>query len=415
MKPSLRNPAMALALLACIMVSGVASAQDAADFEIEDIVYYFAAGSHTSGHLTVGQDPSGQNQTAFNGCAHMILRDKPEENDVGRMQVIGRLGHQYFNFDFNSFQGHLPDMDGGLAQDIFVDGSRLHPGAIQHPAVFAGMAGWGTGGLYMDTLPFPDPVTGSQELQASMFVTPNGFRDNETGAIYNKEGGIWSPGDVGKIGHNDWEIHLRIESPPEIRQPDAVFNYQRPGDAVGYFTPSEAYSERFVFDNVRFGGTATIKVVAEALAGAGENSLTFTFRDQTGLVLDEHTLAPSVLGDDSYTAEVPLTSFGNYSLVVAGEVRLSKYDFTLTQHTPDVFDLGLWWDNVTFARASTQTLWDCQDAVGAPEELADVVVARIEPPPFDWVPIGFGMAAVVVGVVLTGKLVHMSWIQFRRH
>ena len=339
----------------------------------------------------------------------MILDERPEENDVGLARVISEYEGQFMEIFMFGFEESGPDMDGGLAQDVLVDGTRMTPGEKQHPTVFAGIAGWGHATLQIGALPYPDPVTGAGLLKAAMFVTPNGFRDNETGAVYDEDGNIWTPGAVPELGQNDWEVHMRVQSPPGNRQPDWVYAPSRPGTgATDLFTPTEGYAEVFLFDNARFGGEMTVDMSFETVDPVGTNVLDVTLRDPKGITLDTWQLVPGLNAPATHQVTVPLQHFGKYSLDVQGEVSLSRYDVSITQHTPDDFDMTFWWDEATFGRSSTPTLRSCEDEVGRPEELVATIVDQQIPPPFQWVPIGFGLATVAIGIVLMGKLIHMS-------
>jgi hypothetical protein len=403
------NRALLIGALLMLMSPGFTTAQDAADFDRDGITYYWATGTVDSGHMSVGLNYTGENQEPFFGCTNVFIRDEPGR-DNGRVQMLSQHNGTHMFIDMSRFEGAVEGQDAGANQDIYVDGSRTHVGEIQHPAVFAGMAAWGTAYLQIDlNNTYRDPVTDNEEFRSTLFITPEGFRDNSTGAVYNRDGSIYQPGSAAVLGENDWELHLRLESLGGPRAPPLTWTETRPAGENPYFTPTEAYREVFIMRNDKFGGTLTYDVSASALAQDGDNSLTFVVRDPVGNELDRFTGAPSVLENFAYRGEVPLSRFGYYTVEVLGAVSLSQYSIDFAQTSPATFDLDFWWDNVTFGGEATQALWDCEDIVGSPSgNIVESIVTQAIPPRFDWLPIGLGGLGTVLGIVIMGKMLAMT-------
>ncbi len=383
-----------------ILLPNAGLAQQEADFVIEGVTYYATAGTVHSGHMADSMDFTGGSQYDFFGCVHAVLR--PEKNH-GVVRVYAEVDGAPFQVYMNQFEGELPAMSGGLAEELYVDGSRSHDG-IQHPAVFAAVAGWGYGDIQVGRNVFADPVTGEEEFKTSFFVTPNAFRDNATGAVLTKDGLIYQPGKEGRIADFEWEMHMRVESAGGTKQPPARQAVSVPAGAT-YMLPAEDYSALYYVPNLRFGGELVVDVTSTTLAQPGENHLDFIIRAPNGTQIAALDLDPALNADDQASVTLPLSAFGMYTIEVMGKVSLSKYTLSATQTTPDTFDMSLWWDNVTFGGASTVSKEECEALVGAPEgEMVARIVSRPTPPPFEWVPILFGTLGGILTILISIKI-----------
>ncbi len=393
------------AIVFLLLLPGLSLAQQEADYVVDGVTYYTTAGTVDTGHMAKSMDFTGGSQYDFFGCAHGILR--PDKNH-GIVTVTSLVEGNFFQLYMNQFEGDLPGMSGGISRDVYVDGSRTHDG-IQHPAVFAGIAAWGKSELQLGRNPFLDPVTGEDLFKTSFFVTPNAFRDNTTGLVLTQEGLLYEPGTRAALATQEYEMHLRVESPGGAKQPP-WFNGTRAPAGPGYMTPTEAYAALYPVPNQRFGGTMTVEVESTAVAMAGENEITFHVRAPNGTILDSATVAPALGAPAEATMEVPLESFGVYLIDIQGRVSLSDYTLTVTQNTPDVFDMSFWWDNVTFGGYSTVSKTECEERVGSPEgSMVARIIERPPPPPFEWIPIVFGtlgaIVTILVGIKITALVV----------
>lgn len=391
-----------LAFAALCLLVPVAGAQQAAYYEQDGVQYYRAVGTVASGNVSTGLDYEGTQRLSFLGCAQAKLRP---DLGHGRVQLGGRIDGVRFDVEVN--QPAAPGgLDLGVATDVMVDGSRTHDG-IQHPAVLATAAAWGPASIFAADVAMADPVTGRAHLDATMFVTATGFRDDETGRIRNADGSPYAPGDRAVRQAGDWEMHLRVESPGGAKQPAHERFYQVPqpvGPLPMYLPPSENHMQSFPIRNLRYGGNATIEVEATSQAMAGQNDLSFLVIDPTGKHVAQETGQPAMGAPFSSSLEFPLDRFGTYLLHVSGRVSLSEYSVRVVQETPESFDLNFWWEHVLFGSHANEAASQCDDLVdGRNEELSGSVVGRQPPPPFPWVPVVLttmgAVATVLVAVV----------------
>lgn len=336
------------------------------------VVYYQASGVLVSGHLVNEGDMSGPYVQDFVGCTFSRVRP---ETGGGRVQMHGIVdGRNYLFFDFDQFVS--PD---GVTPSINPQ-FTLNESLGQDPPVDAQMGVWGEGTLRLMGSNFTDPVSEKDDLYADYYVITDGIQDDKTGAA------------LAKADKGDDEIHLRVRTPDDAVPKTRTFHIERTGDLpAGGFSPNEAYSERFRFENSKLGGTASMQITSSATAPEGMNEFTVAVYSSTGTLLANVTMTPAFGADDGDSVEFPLSEFGQYEIEVRGKVAFSQYALDLTFTPPETMDLHFWWEEVTLAGAAGLDFNQCKDEMGF-STVPGATVGRADPP--NWM-----MELVVVGVI----------------
>lgn len=409
--------------LVWLLVAGAAAAQTEAYQVLDGVTYYMAYGAIGSGSMASGPAYDGAGLAPFDGCVFAMLRPG---FDHGRVRVLASVDDRtHMEIDLGDFYGAATAMQGGIAVNLTTDGSLDHA-APQHPAVFAPAAAWGAARMSVEGSPIPDPVSGAETVDAGFLVTKDGFRADDSKGMPRSDGQGWVDAATAfsaKTDKGDWEIHLRLESPPDASPSSDGFAFAPPSaypaavPDIG-LPPNSEYSEFFQFNNTRFGGKATAHIVATAPVPPTLNELTFTIRSPTGIEVGNATLAPSVIGDAVQDLVFPLSQFGVYQVLVHGKVALAKYNIEVTLEPAADFDLNLWWENVTFGGQARQDFGDCARQLGSASGSipAGTSVRRNEPPNFLLEIVIVGVVAAVAAVLLVVKLVSdsVSSSAFRR-
>jgi hypothetical protein len=369
-----------LLILACLVaLPHPATAQASAFYQQDGIHYYRATGTATSGHMSVGFDPSGTHQQSFRGC--LVAKVNPDR-DKGRIEVDALVAGVPFEAEFNSFLAAAPYMQGGIATTVAVDGSEWD-GHARHPAVMAGLAAWGTATISAGGVGAVDPATGSPAWRATYFTTPQGFRDNATGAILADNGGAYMPGGRAKVGTDDWETHLMLESPPVPAADPTVATFTGPENGVGYIPPTPEYRAKFPVENVAFGGTATLQVDAKTIDPVGTTDLTFVVRDVTGQAVVSLKETPDSQHPAAGSTTFNITRFGRLEVDVQGATSLASYSITLTQTPPPAPTiLDFWWDDVAFGDAGVTAEDACQQSLRGTAQGVAPIPPLAQPPAF---------------------------------
>ncbi|MEA3191309.1 MAG: hypothetical protein QOD77_1891 [Thermoplasmata archaeon] len=378
-------PALAV-LLGLLALPAPGASQAEAMYNVDGIDYYYAAGTHASGHFAVGADAASQVQEPFSGCGWAKLR--PDLNK-GRIQALGNWGTVPLTIDVGEFApaNRTPD---SIAADTLVPAaasgfSQTLPATMMATTIDATVR--------LGPAPILDPVTGADAFQATWFVTQRGFRDDATGAIQ-------AAGDA-----DAWEMHLRVGSPAGAsRQGPASWSHAEPADGTPYLVREEAHSRVHAIPNERLFGKATLSARSESMAPAGSTALAFTVYAPDGAALGNFTLAPALNAPAAATLEVPLDQFGDYYVEVHGPAVLATYEMTFAQAAPEAFVLDLWWDDVQPGYAGLQARNECNELIDGA-----VMTANVEPRPppvaFDWksslFTVAAGLTLLVVVVTLT--------------
>lgn len=393
--------------LTLLLLPGLANGQTDAFYEQGGVEYYMAVGELGTGNVTDGLSHDGSARLPFAGCAVAKLRP---DNDNGRIRVLGTIGDAPVEVDVNRFAAAREDMQGGIARDLPVDGSRTHDG-IQHPAVPADLAAWGTARLSVQDRPYADPATGAGQYRASYFVTDRGFRDDATGRIVNPDGSPYAPGDAAVRTQGDVEMHLRLESTGNGTADPDVTEVSRPeseGFVPSYLPPTQEYAHAFAVENTRFGGNGTFEVETSSIAQAGENELTFTLRQPGGAAVAEVQARPSLGVPLSESVPFALDRFGDYLVEVRGQVSMAEYTVRITQEPADSFDLDFWWEGVTGGSHAPAAQQACEEELYGAGGPSGFIADPPPPPGFPWVPVVLTLLGATCTLLVAVKLTMMA-------
>jgi hypothetical protein len=402
-----------LAVLLLASLSGNASGKipEGAFYEYDGVPYFFAQGNRTTGHFAIGPAYNGTPQLDFTGCSVGQFRT---DLDNGRASMVGvGPGGVHLRFDIDEFD-HDATPEGGIAEELRSDGGEGNLSAA-YPMVDTLLSAFGTGSLIVNGDAYDDPVTGSSKWDATFSVTTTGFRDDATGAILEPDGSVWDPGNSSeaRTTEDDLEIHLRFESPPNANTTSGpeVLTFVPAGDLPdGTILPAETYGQAFEFPNTKFGGRGHIEIATSSYAPEGENDLLFTLLSPTGVLLGESRMQPALLQNDQQQFDFPLEEFGNYYVLVTGQISLAQYEIEVTQSPPDTAAFHLWWENVTFGRQGYDDWATCQSTLGSinGEVVAYPVVMRPGPPGMLVRMLVAAVAATVVGIVVATRFISDS-------
>ncbi|MEK6985421.1 MAG: hypothetical protein AABX89_03440 [Candidatus Thermoplasmatota archaeon] len=382
-----------------LLLTGSLTGPSNAVADFDGVPYYFSHGLLGNGTLALGLGET-QQLLPYDGCAMAQLRP---ERENGRVNVLGIFGPDAeqgegttVEIEMNSFVDGKGSQ-GPVARNLTVEGG--------HPKLFADAAAWGTAQLVVDGQPYPDPTGDGENVTASFFVTPHGFRDNGDGRLQPLAANALEPLPDETAADGDWEMHLQIQSPPDAAPTAAQFVFPSPGDLPdGSTSYNPAYVSQHLFPNLKFGGRATATITATARAPAGLNELTFTFRSASGANLGNATVAPALAADDGATVEFPLTEFGAYRVDVAGKMALGSYSITLDLAPPSEFVLDLWWDVVSLGVQARRDFADCLSRLGSSADIVAGVVGVPEPPQFNGVVVLLSLVGVATVALVAVKL-----------
>ncbi|MFO1535536.1 MAG: hypothetical protein ABR586_07730 [Thermoplasmatota archaeon] len=418
-QPSALRWGVALAALLLCATSTLAAATEepaSAYGSKEGVSYLFAYGPLGNGALASGPAYDGSGLVRFDGCAFVQLRPA---FGSGRILAVGQVdGGSDLLLQVDELRGPTKEVASGIATNLTVDGS-LENGSPLYPRVLADAAVWGTAhGYFLDPVQarlenFTDPVGGGSDLAASLVVTRQGFRDSATNGILSEAGGWFDPhANVAAVLNGRPEIHLRIRSPPGAQPQGASASFAStgtiPDNGNGYLAPSDQHNATFSLFNSRFGGQATARMAATALAPAGSNSLRFSWYSPTGELVGSKTLEPALRADAQAELAFPLSQFGTYHVVVSGKVALAKYAIAVDLAAPKTFDLNFWWHDALLGAGATNGLQSCEQALaqrsGAGDTPISTHVGRERPPGF---PVGLVALAVAGAAATTMMLVKL--------
>lgn len=398
------------------LASAATEAPESAYAVKEGVTYFIAHGPLGKGALAAGPAYDGSGLVRFDGCAFVLLRPS---FGSGLVMMTGQVdGGADLFLTVDELRGPTPALASGVATNLTVDGS-LESGSPVYPKVLADAAVWGLAhGFFIDPKRgrlenFTDPVGGGPDLEASLFVTRQGFRDGATNGILSTAGGWFDPkANVPAVLDGDTEVHLRIRSPPGAQPSSDAATFTSRGtlpDANGYIAPSDRYNATFKLFNSRFGGQATASITATALAPAGSNALRFSWHTPTGEVVASETLQPALGADARAQVSFPLSQFGSYHLVVNGKASLAKYSVEVALAAPQAFDLNFWWHGAAVGASAANGFQACQQELaqrsGAGTVPVSTHVGRDRPPGFPVALVALAVAGSAATLMMLVKLV----------
>jgi hypothetical protein len=387
-KPS-RCRITVITALSILLLAGIASAQETPSpyAKYDGVFYYFAHGTLNSSTATNGGANTGLQVLDAKVCIKAQLRP---ELARGRINLVGLIDNNtYLEMDFDDIlspNGVLP----GVSSN-FTLGADLG----QAPPLRTRIGAWGPIFMTANGRNVTDPVSSQEDLslQGAFFVTQDGERDDDTGAH------------LASTQKGDTEMHLRIRNDPDGAPVTLTRRISQGGDLpAGGFSPNEAYSNRFLVYNPKFGGTATAQISFNSNAPAGLNELTFTFSSPTGKLMGETKLTAAALSAGSGTVEFPLNEFGSYIVEVRGKVALSSYTINLAMAPPKSLDLRFWWEEVSVGEQANKDMTDCRKQIGV-MATADRIVGRPPPPSWFMEKVIVGIVGATAGVLLVTKII----------
>lgn len=392
---------MRLLLLATslLLLTGSLSGPPNAVAEFDGVPYYFAHGLLGNGTLALGLG-DGQEILPFDGCAMAQLRPERENGRVTVLGIVGRDADRGEGTPFEIEMNGFVDGKGGqgpVARNLTVEG--------EHPRLFADAAAWGTAQLVVDGEAYHDPTGDGENVTASFFVTPHGYRDNGDGHLQTLAANALQPMPEDEAATGDWEMHLQVQSPAGAAPTPASFVFPSTGDLPdGSTSYNPAYAAQHLFPNLKFDGRATATIAATARAPAGLNELTFTFRSASGANLGNATVAPALAADDQATVEFPLGEFGAYRVDVTGKMAMGSYTLALDLAPPPQFALDVWWDVVSLGVQARRDFADCMARLGSSADIVAGVVGVPDPPQFDGTVVLLSLVGVATIALVAVKL-----------
>lgn len=378
----------AVAVAATILLVALPVGAQSAYHGVDGVTYYFAMGTRLSGHVVNHGDAAGPHTLNFTGCAFAQFRP---ETGGGRMHVIGLIDDlTYLEVEFDEFlspDGTTP----AIMPNLTLDGSYG-----QTPTVRTSMAAWGTAVVLVDNEVLPEPVGDGERYDASFYTGHDGVRDDETLAPSTE------------ADRGDHELHLRLRTPDDAVPTSVQGRFAPSGDLPGgLFSPNEAYSDRLVIPNLKYGGTAVFAIRMTANAPPDMNDVEFSVQSPTGQALGSVRLTPSILGAADGELRVPLSEFGMYAIEARGKVALSSYTIDITLEPADVFDLDFWWEDVEYGQEAGPAMNQCRKQMGY-AIVPGSIIGRDDPPSFLLELVFVGVIAGIATVLLIVRIVSDS-------
>lgn len=403
----MRSLLLAVVLVLAIATGALAAPPKEARFTLDAVEYLYIAGVNRTGTATL----NGGAPMPIDSCAFVMLHPGTPN---GRVIVHGAQG--FTAFDLYVDQLRLDNGKRGYAYDKPVSEDGL--------AAVADVAVQGNATLRILGERYYDPVSSSgdalidkdqPQMRGAVVSLPAGVRGDADGQVLSTP------------QKGDEELHVHMRSSPEAAGRDIVFPFSSSNPAVTQvddpagvppgtvpqvppgtvpILPTEAYSDAFVFDNLKLGGMGTLAMEAQAYAAAGQNQLTFAVVSPMGDRVAEFSLAPAMGAADSASATFPLDLMGKYMVFITGQANMATYSGSVTLQAPEAVDLHLWYENVTYGEQAYNDYRACTDRIGSTNEVVGVesVIGQPIPPRFDpWLAV-VAVVAAIVGVTVVVKL-----------
>ncbi len=358
-----------------------------------------------SGRLgpTAAYDGVGSNR--FDGC---FLVDVNEVYNNGRVLADGYLDTiSRIVIRMEDFAGPNSTHGGGIAAQPSVAGT-LPRGQRVLPQVPTTFAGWGNASIELNGEYLDDVFSGEFNFTTHFLLTEHGFTDDDTGAIYARDGSPFSlddPTDV-RTKEGDWEAHFVIHSHRNGEFQQNVF-YRNRDDGGGLILSDESYFDENYFVVAWLGGEATFDILVNGttLLEAAQTSLTFRFFDPQGLELANTTIAPTGMGANGVREDVkfPTESLGTYSFTVEGPAHAASYEVNATLQAPESYQLHFSWeekDEVDPFKKFDQCARSKDRGVPA-----NGISTIARPPGLDLRVVALGIAGTLVAILMVIKLV----------
>jgi hypothetical protein len=413
------HKARILLLLSAIVVSlAVSGCMDAiaGKSEKQRPARYLAVGEFGAGHFSMGFNYDGKNTQPFLGGAALKFDDV---NDYGTVVLGGRLGGEFIYIRLE--ETRLTPMwgDGGVISDVVLNGDAPM-GTTDLPKTLVGLAATTNAtirfGYGEDERFYPDPISGSQDWEAYVLVTKQGFRDDKTGATSNQAGtGPYSPKSPGdaKVQDGQVELHVVLQNRTVSSMPSFV------GQPIDRTSPeavitSRDYHRVVDFQNTAIGTNLTLEfrvsTPAPSLAGT---SLRFAAISPTGNELAAATLGGGSGSTETKTVTIPAAEFGTYLIDISGQATLAQWAIKGTYKADSRIVLNAWWDNVVANGPNASRLYsEMREQIesaaviegGEPSDPIPTDTTLPRPPGFRTAIVLFGVFGAVAAVLLLTKM-----------
>ena len=388
--------AVSLVLLA-IATGALAAPPEDARFTLDYVEYLYISGVNYTSTAVLEPAAAGAS-LPMTSCAFVMLHPGTPNGRV----IVHSLQDGGVPATFYVDQFRLPDGRRGYSYDSTVSEDGL--------TRLADVAVSGNGTLRVAADRYYDPISSvgndtldkeDPDMLGSVRLLTAGVRDDVTGAVLAGE------------ETDDAELHIHLRSNPDAVPESIEYTF-----GSGIAPPTEAYGAAYTFPNLKFGGEATLAIHTTAHAPAGMNTLHFSVVDPRGDSVANVTLEPALLQDDDATLTFPLDLFGDYKIVVLGQVALAQHTLTLTLAPPPALDLHLWWENVTYGYQAYLDYDACMTNLKSPDAsvVTESIVDRPPPPQFKLIYVAFGAGGLIGAVAIVVKLAsdQVSLTAFRK-
>jgi hypothetical protein len=399
-----------LALLLLALPLGTAAPEEesapSSYASIDGVAYHLASG-RVNGSALAHDAGGGERLLDFQGCAFTQFRPGFGR---GRVAVDGLIdGVVPVKLEMSDFEA-----GGGFVEsNVTVDASQ-HPALPEGGRARAEIAARGVAQMHAgiveneDGFPalgnFTDPVTGSQELSAAVFVARDGSRG---------EGGAPQP----EVQRDDDEIHVVVATPPGAEPQSQAMWFGPPAfTADGSAFPEGEHAASYRFLNTRYGGVAALTVTASARAPPGQNEVTVTVYSPDGFEAANATVAPSILGPSTVELEVPLDQLGDYTVLARGRLLMGNYRIDVELQPAAGFRFDFFWEEFHRGEEARNANSQCLKELGLRAQVVSGSVRRNPPPMFPMELVVMGVVAAVVTGLFLVKLGYetLSSAEFKR-
>jgi hypothetical protein len=362
-------------------------------------------GVPTSGRLGPTDTLDGSKNVAFDGC---FLVDVEDPRDRGRVVADGYLDPiSRIVVRMEDFWGPNETRGGGIGVNMPAVG-ELPRGVQVLPEVPTVVAGWGNGTIELNGIYLDDVFSGEYNFTSHFLVTDDGFVDDASGAIRNRDGGAFSLADPGNVATypGDWEAHLVVHSHQtgDFEQ-RVVYRNRDDSNGLGLIVSDESYTQEEFFVVGWLGGTGIfdITVNGTALLEAAQTSLTFRVFDPSTAEIANTTIAPAGTGAVTETLEFPTARLGTYTFTIEGPAHAASYRVNATLRAPESYQLHFFWEDKEETKA-VKLFDECTRSKNAGVPVSgNSNIAR--PPGLDVRIVAFGVLGALVAVLLVVKLV----------
>ncbi len=345
-----------------------------------------------------------------------VLMNLTASDDEGQVHVAGSTdtGRRFALF-VNDWNASVPHHQGGVAADAELHGDTGREGP-ELPFADAAYAAWSDMGfLFVEDLPYANPVPDRLFWQMEALYVPTGLHDRATGGILTTDGTPYDPADPAPAASSErTEIVVVLSSGVALNRTELIGPIVAPaGEAVPI--TSASYRAEHPFANPAWGADGVFEVEVSTPSGSlGATDLTFSLTAPSGLVLNSTQVGGGQAATAHATLKAPMDQLGVYSIDVEGQAAAVEYQVTASFASEGPIRIVLWWDDVSTDREAQQRakqwyrLLDHQAGDDAPREPGQSVpnrVASSQPPGLDLFVVTLTVAVTLLAGLVVVKLV----------